>query len=371
MKVGFEAKRVFQNFTGLGNYSRSLIDNLIRFHEEVEAHLFAPKIASHPRVKHLLLKEQIHVHAAPYFFKSYWRSFGMSATVAQQGMDVFHGLSHELPYGLRKRKIKQVVTVHDVIWLHFPEYYSSVDRQIFTTKLRHAAKEADKIIAISKQTARDVEKYFKVPSERIEVVYQTCDHIFWNKLNIDQDLQVKYNLPAEYILYVGSIIKRKRLSLIIQALALIPTKDRPSLVIIGRGGKYEQKVRKMVVKLGVSASVIFLENAQFMDLPALYAQARVTVYPSDFEGFGLPVLESLVCGTPVITTNRSSLPEAGGRGAHLLEEGTPEELAYAISRLIHDEAYHDQLRKGGEIHAEAFQPEQVTSDLWKVYEGLA
>ncbi|MEO0585052.1 MAG: glycosyltransferase, partial [Bacteroidota bacterium] len=188
MNIGFEAKRVFQNFTGLGNYSRSLIHNLLKFYPETQAHLFAPKIVSHPRTQFFLDHPRVQTYAPQHPFRAWWRSYGMSAFVKNQKVDVFHGLSHELPFGLEKHGIPKVVTIHDLIFLRYPHLYQYIDRKIYTAKLKHACQVADRIIAISAHTAKDLQELLQIPKEKISLIYQTCNDIFSrnDRANVDQ-----------------------------------------------------------------------------------------------------------------------------------------------------------------------------------------
>jgi len=359
---------VFQNFTGLGNYSRSLIQNLLKFYPETQAHLFAPKIVSHPRTQFFLDHHRVQTYAPQHPFRAWWRSYGMSAFVKNQKVDVFHGLSHELPFGLEKHGIPKVVTIHDLIFLRYPHLYQNIDRKIYTAKLKYACQAADRIIAISAQTAQDLQELIRVPEKKISLIYQTCDDIFWEgKI---RDVSAKYRLPSEYLIYVGSVIPRKNLLLIVQAMDLLPPTLRVPLIVIGSGKTYLQQVKRQIVQRGLEDLFIFLTETEFADFPSLYAGATFSLYPSEYEGFGIPILESLVSGTPAIVTKASSLPEAGGPGALYMDAMTAEDLMEKMRDLIEDRTKREHLVQAGLTHVEKFRPGRLTAELYGLYEEV-
>ena len=157
MKIGYEAKRVFKNFTGLGNYSRSVIQTLAEAFPEDSFYLYTPQVTSNNRLDFLKTLKNVFVRTpSTKSFKAFWRSFGIAKDAQRDGIVLFHGLSHEIPFGLKSKKIKSVVTIHDLIFLIYPQYFKFVDRQIYHIKFSHACKNADTIIAISKQTKQDI-----------------------------------------------------------------------------------------------------------------------------------------------------------------------------------------------------------------------
>ena len=173
MKIGFDGKRATQNFTGLGNYSRYLIGLLAKFHPQNQYIIYALNSPS----SEIAIPQVEYKYPKTTLLKSYWRSYGIVKTLVQNKIDLFHGLSNEIPFGLKKR-VPSVVTIHDLIFIRYPEYYSLVDRVIYQLKFRHAALQADKIIAISQQTKHDLVHYFGIKEDKVEVIYQDCDPIF-------------------------------------------------------------------------------------------------------------------------------------------------------------------------------------------------
>ena len=200
MKVGFDAKRLFHNFTGLGNYSRSLLSNLSQYaNEDWELHLYAPKLSSHARVQEFL-QEPYHQHSGKGWL---WRSKGISKDLQKDDIDIYHGLSHEIPIGVGEKGIKSVVSMHDLIFLHHPHLYPFIDRNIYNWKFKYAAKHADKILAISESTKADLIRFYQTPEKKIEVLYQACDEQFYqlNSQEENRQLLEKHQLLQKYRLF--------------------------------------------------------------------------------------------------------------------------------------------------------------------------
>ena len=183
MRIGFDGKRAVQNFTGLGNYSRYIVDILCQFYPENKYVLYAPKKRENKRLNKLTKQyRQLQLsYPTTSFWKklsSLWRVLGITRQLEKERIDIFHGLSNELPLNIHKSKVKSIVTIHDLIFLRYPQYYHSIDRNIYTYKFRKACENADRIIAISECTKRDIIEYFGIPADKIEVVYQGCDTSF-------------------------------------------------------------------------------------------------------------------------------------------------------------------------------------------------
>lgn len=380
MVIGFDAKRAYHNNTGLGNYSRTLIDALARYYPAHQYVLFNPKASTlyQPAAAHV--REVRPEAAIDRAFPSYWRSARLSGQLAAQGIDLFHGLSHELPRGIEDTGIPSVVTMHDLIQERYPEQYAWIDRKTYGVKLRHAARVATTVIAISNQTKQDVEHFLGVSPDRIRVCYQSCSPIYRESVPEErlQEIRKAYGLPDRYFLSVGSIIERKNLLRICEAMAMLRgTVDIPLVVIGSGGGAYKQNVEAFLQSHGLRTQVMFLSDNPLLasragyrssaDLPAIYRQAVAMLYPSSFEGFGIPVLEALCCGLPVITSNRSSLPEAGGPGSIYVDPENPQQIADAMRRVSEDDALVDRMRAAGLAHAAQFTEEACARRVIDVY----
>ena len=368
MIIGFEAKRVFQNASGLGNYSRNTINLLAKFYPENSYKLFAPKLTN----LYSLPDQAEVIYPQSGLFKllrSYWRLHVVHKLLNINKIDIFHGLSHVIPYGIEKTGIPSVVTMHDLIFLRYPEFYKKVDRKIYESVYKSSCKRATKIIAISNQTKADLIHYFGTQPEKIEVIYQTCNNCYYEKVNEErkQAVKAKFGLPDEFILCVGTIEKRKNQLAILKA--VITEKLEIPVVILGRPRpkEYLEEIKQFIVETGIQNQVIFIHNSGTAELQAIYQMARVMVYPSFFEGFGLPVLEAQASGCPVITSNLSSLPEAGGEGAIYIDPSDISAIGKSIRNLLYDNALKNEMQSRGFNNAALFSEKSVADRLMKLY----
>lgn len=372
LRIGFDAKRLFNNFTGLGNYSRTLVANLAAYYPEHAYFLFTPKV-KHREETHFFQNDPLFSVQTPKGkFAPLWRMRSMVKDLKRQQIQLYHGLSHELPLKISDSGIKTVVTIHDLLFKQFPDQYTAIDRNIYNGKFRYACENADRIVAISEATKRDIVQYYAIAPEKIEVIYQSCHERFMqtkSQSTIQLTLQ-QYGLPEEYLLYVGSIIERKNLLGIIQAMEMLPPALQLPLVVVG-GGKnpYRNKVRNYITTRGLQKKVFFSEVSS-ADLPAIFQQASIFLYPSFGEGFGIPILEALFSKTPVITSRLSSLPEAAGPSSYLVDPSRPEAIANAVEGILSDGQFCKQMVEKGYLYAQRFRGEPLTHQLMALYEQI-
>lgn len=372
MHLGFDAKRLFNNFTGLGNYSRTLLKNLAEEAPEHHYFLYSPKAAPHEETQYFFQHPGFEIVQPTSFRKIGWRTMGMMKDLQYNQIDLYHGLSHELPVGIRNSGIRSVVTIHDLIYRHYPNQYGQVDNWIYDKKFKSACSNADKIVAISEATKRDIQHFFGTTADKIEVIYQSCDERFLLERpnSVIEEIKDKYALSEQYSLYVGSLIPRKNLLGIIEALAQLPPSLQHPLVIVGGGGKqYKQQVLKRAIDLGIQDLLLF-RAVSFADLPIVYQGASVFLYPSVYEGFGIPVIEALNSGIPVITSNRSSLPEAAGPDSYLINPDEPAEIADAWEKVLTDEELRNNMISSGHKYAQNFLASNVTPQMLALYRQL-
>lgn len=372
MIIGYDAKRAFRNNSGLGNYSRMVIGGVCREgHGMVKSLLFTPTTKGrHTHYFDDIQEVEVRQPRGLWAMAGgLWRSVWSGLCARREGVDIYHGLSHELPLFLGNG-VKKVVTMHDLIVRRYPKFFKPADRIIHRLKMRHACRVADMVIAISEQTKRDLVDMMHVPEEKIRVVYQSCDPIFWNPPSATLlPSHSAVQLPERYIIAVGTVEERKNQVAAVRALALLP--EDVCLVVVGRPrGNYPQQVRRVAKELGVDHRVIFLQNAAFPDFPALYRGAVASVYMSVFEGFGIPVLESLCCDCPVVTSNVSSMPEAGGDAALYAAPDDYRTLAAHLSRLLSDPAFRNSQIEKGRTQRLRFAPEKVSQDMLALYRSL-
>jgi glycosyltransferase involved in cell wall biosynthesis len=364
VRIGFDAKRLFNNFTGLGNYSRFIVNALSDTYPDDEYVLY-------PEVESLLQKSSIKIHepskvTASLRLGSFWRSYNLGNVAAGDAVQVFHGLSNELPL-TKPKQLKSVVTVHDLIFKRFPEFYKPIDIKIYDWKLRKACQSADKILAISKQTSDDLIEFLKIDPAKIEVIYQGCHPNFKKEYTQDQlsEVRKRYKLPTEFILNVGTIESRKNVLLLLQALKL--SKHNLPIVIVGRPTSYVKQLTDYIIANGLEKRVLFIHHAAFTDLPLIYQLAKVFVYPSLFEGFGIPIVEAISCGVPVITSQGSCFEEAGGKDCLYVDSKNPEQLKEALDTILSDEVVGRRMAEKSKTYIERFEPPVIATALMNVY----
>ena len=362
--IGFEAKRANANRTGLGNYSRFVIRSLKRAGIGDRLNLYIPKRKANAEYDALLEMDGVtsHLPDRPVWrrLSALWRVFGVAQQLQRDGVKLFHGLSNELPSGLGRRGIRSVVTVHDLIFRILPGCYKPVDRWIYTWKFRSACRRADRIVAVSECTKRDIVRLFGIDPAKIEVIYQGCDEMFAERRSaaeLDRAAR-EYGLPERYLLNVGTLEERKNL---------------PEIHLVAVGGRtaYTARVERYAAEHGLTDRIHLLHKVTYRDLPLLYARAEVMVYPSRYEGFGIPIIEALNAGIPVVAATGSCLEEAGGPDQLYVSPDDPAELARAVRRILDDPELRRALAERGRAYVERFRMEVVGPQMADLYGRLS
>lgn len=372
MIVGYDAKRAFKNKTGLGNYSRMLVCGLASEFQDYHAFLYSPQMSGYYKsffsgYANISTRQPSGVDR---WFPRLWRGFGVTLHLAGDKVQLYHGLSHELPHRIPS-KIKKIVTIHDLVAWRFPQYIGPFDAWIHRMKMRHSCCVADVVVAISEQTKRDLIDLMHVPENKIRVLYQSCDPMFWQPVEQDEiaAAREKYSLPEKYIIAVGTIEERKNQLALVEAMKQMP--DDMYLLLVGRRrGKYGDQVVEEATKSAFSSHVRVLENADFEDFPALYAGSLASAYVSKFEGFGIPILEAMCAGTPVLTSNCSSMPEVGGDAVLYANPESVDEIASQLKRLVSDDALRADLLKKAEVQRQKFSEKAVATAFYNLYSEL-
>lgn len=412
MKVGYDGKRAVSNMTGLGNYSRLVIEEVGKIfmslredegYEPEESYgsgddfgmhiadpkaarrrasdlrsdwkllVYTPEMSRNSRLEPLHRLENVEFRFPPAqgFKGSLWRTFGITNNLAADRPDIYHGLSNELPLNIRNAGVKSVVTIHDLIYRRMPECYKPIDRLLYDFKYSRACRNADRIIAVSNRTKQDIVEIYGINPDKIEVIYQGCDDIFRQKYNEaeKEDARKRLRLPDRYITQVGTVEKRKNLELTLRALSSLP--EEIGLVVVGGdNGGYRQAMKRLARELGAANRVIWLEGIDFHDLPLIYGMAEASVYPSRYEGFGIPVIESIESGTPVVAATGSCLEESGGPGALYVNPDSVEELATALRGIINDHELRLRLAEEGKRHVQRFDNVKMAEKIVACYHHL-
>lgn len=367
MKIGIDAKRIFNNPTGLGVYGRNLIQGLNQIDSKSEYILYTPK--SHNNLFNVdtlgtNFEVQMSKGSAGYF----WRTFSIVKDIRATELDIYHGLSNELPYNIKKSNAKSIVDIHDLCFVRFPSDYSVFDRNIFWQKAKRAAEFSDKIIATSEATKQDIVQYFEISPDKVEVVYQSCDKRFYKTLSTKalNELKEKYQLPRKYLLSVGTIQGRKNQQAILRAMALLPKEEQTPIVLVGNGKKYLKDLEKLATKLNVAVRI--KRNIGNEDLPGIYQMASLFVYPSFVEGFGIPVLEAMASKVPVISSINTSMAEILQNEDALIDPYNPQDLAKKIQEFL-GQNNQDQIDRNFK-RAQEFSQEKFARHILSIYKYL-
>ena len=370
INIGYEAKRVFHNGTGLGNYSRDLIRIMSAVYAQNNYYLYNPKLAEVDRFEtnETNVFERLPSGSVSKFFYNLWRQFTIIKDLKNDKIEIFHGLSGELPFGLQQVKIKSVVTIHDLIFVRYPNFYSFFDRKIHLYKFKKAAESADRIIAISEQTKRDIVEFLHVPENKIVVVYQGCQDVFKVQYSLHEkkEVQNKFKLPEQFILNVGTIEVRKNVFAVVKAIQNTQT----VLVIIGGDTPYKKEILNYVQHHNFSERVVFLKGLTSKELAIIYQLATIFVYPSLFEGFGIPIIEALYSKTPVITANSGVFPEAAGPSSIFVDPTDSDDIALKINLLLQNPELRHSIADKGFIFVQKFNNENIATNIMNVYENL-
>lgn len=387
MNIGFDAKRAAQNRTGLGNYSRFVIRILSEKFAGNQYHLYTPKPHRMPYLQEIPTLKHLFLHFPPQGIwsriRSLWRVWGITKDIQKDGIQIFHGLSNELPLNIgtpeqRKMKAggkgcKYIVTLHDLIFIHTPQYYHWIDRQIYNFKFRRACRCADRVIAVSEYTKQEIMHYYHTPESKIDVVYQGCDPVFSQKIEEGklQEVKARYQLPDKFVLYVGSIEERKNLMLVAKAMAELNRRAAIHVVAVGRRTAYVDQIQDFLKAQGIDHLFHFYHQVPYADLPSFYKWASTFAYPSRIEGFGIPLLEAISSGVPAIGCTGSCLEEAGGPNSIYVNPDDAKGMADAILRTCTDEPLRQHMISEGKKYALNFSDEKLSHDLMKVYENLS
>ena len=413
MIIGFDAKRIVRNGTGLGSYGRTLVNDLLRRHDpDMQYLLYAPdkgrddlrnqiiegtqfrypqegrrlKVeGQRSKVKGQRLKvkgqrskvegQRLKVEGRSssifnFQFSTFnflpprsflvprclWRSYGIVKDLQRDGVQIYHGLSGELPIGLRKAGIKGIVTIHDLIFMRHPEYYHWIDTKLYEWKFRQTLKEADLIIAISERTKQDIMELGGISDERIRVIYQSYAPRFSDAVDpqLIADVRQRYHLPDRFILNVGTIEQRKNLRLAV---------DDLHLVAVGRQTDYAKTLPQ-------SDRLHLLSGVPDDHLAAIYHLAEAFVYPSRYEGFGIPIIEAIAAGLPVVACSGSCLEEAGGPDSLYVHPDDVRGMAAAITTVLKGAEGRDQRIRASQQYIQRFRGTDVAGQVLDLYREL-
>jgi glycosyltransferase involved in cell wall biosynthesis len=358
ISIGFDAKRLFHNHSGLGNYARDLVKGLYLNVPNLDIHLFTPKLPEDLSSFSYFLDGKFQVHTNKSKWPdAIWRTYFVSKEINKLKLDVFHGLSQEQPFGI-DQSVKKIVTIHDLIYETNPKLFPFFDTLAYKIKYRSACERSDIIISISDNTKKDI-IHFYGHQKKIQTVYQSCHQ------NFQKEKQI--NNHRAYYLFVGTINSRKRLIDLVEAYIQLPTIFQNKVHVVGGDGGALSEVKNKIKNAGLQEHFNFLGNTTNEKLIDEYDYALCTILPSIYEGFGIPIIESLFRRCPVITTNVSALPEAMGNGGILIDPLNIQQLKEAMITMNDSTQRNKYSIEGYKYVQEKFSTLQSTERLMSIY----
>ena len=381
MVVGIDCRSLLAAKTGIGVYTDRLLRGLAECNGlGLKCYLHLPFL--NPRKKRDAVAAVAHDHPnvelvpqsfpPPKIQRLIWSYSDFMPVEAIIGnVDVFHSTSFIMP---PLRKARGVLTIYDLTFMLFPEYHDK-GMQAFTRHIPKYVRRSDCILAISEHTKRDIMEHLQVPEERIRVTMLAADERYHvvNDPDAITSVKSKFGIDGDYILYTGTLEPRKNVPALIRAYARLRNEAKIThrLVLAGKKGWLYDEIMESVRTLGLERDVMFTGYVADEDMPYLYNGADLFVYPSFYEGFGLPPLEAMACGCPVVTSNTSSLPEVVGDAGLMVDPHRPEELAEAMGRVLDDSGLRSELRERGLRRAAEFSWQRCAAETLAVYRELS
>jgi len=361
LRIGIDVRML--GYSGIGTYIEGLIKGLTKIDRKNQYFLITNREESGSFPPNFEIKR---INARIFSVQEQWELYSL---IEKEKLDIFH-FPHF--FSLFFCPCKMVVTIHDLIPLIFPNEFSIAARLYCRLMISHSLKKSKKIIAVSQNTKKDILNFFHTPEEKIEVIYEGVDEDFHpvTDRHLLSEIKSKYHIDAPFILYAGLRKPHKNLVSLIEAFRIFKKSgSKEKLVIAGKEDRrypLEQEIKKM----GISQEVILTGHVSRQDLVLLYNAADIFIFPSLYEGFGLPVLEAMACGRPVIASNRSSIPEIAGDGAIFFDPYNVEEMARAIETVLNNESLRCSLVEKALKKAGAFSWIETSKRTLRVYEEI-
>jgi glycosyltransferase involved in cell wall biosynthesis len=363
MRIGIDARLVYYSQAGITQYILRLIQGLAEIDPENEFLILQSRkdkrvIVDRPNFRRVGLWTPSHHRLEQYTLRM---------EISGLGLDVLHSPDFIPPF---HRNCKSIITIHDLAFLLYPHFLTKESARYYG-QIDQAVKRTDHIIAVSESTKRDTIRLLGVPESKISVIYESANPIYRpvNDPEALKQIKDKYHINSDFILFVGTIEPRKNLPALLRAYRqlLDSYKADVKLAVVGRRGWLSEEVFTLVEKLRLANDVLFLGRVPIEDLLHLYNAAQLLAQPSFYEGFGLPPLEAMACGTPVVVSNVSSLPEVVGDAGLLIDPEDVSELTVAIWRVLTDEALRAELIAKGLKRAQCFSWKKTALQTLELY----
>lgn len=376
MLIGIDASRAFSSFIGgPENYSYYLVKALLLAKSRHHFRLYLQSSSTQsPRFKRLISEittENFDVCCIP--LPRLWTQVGLALECLRNTPDVLLVPAHTIPI-VRKSSLKTITVIHDLGAEYLPNYHRFPQRYYLNFATDYAINNASLVVAVSEYTKKDILSRYSINSAKVRVSYEGFDKELFHHSDFKHISQVKskYGISGDYLLFVGTIQPRKNLSRLISAFSMLVNEGSVrniDLVLAGSPGWLYDDIYKTPKKFGIANRVKFIGRVEDSDLPSLYSGSKSFIFPSLFEGFGLSLLEAMSCGTPVVTSNMTSLPEVGGSSAIYVDPYNVVDIANGIKKVLDltGEA-RDRLIENNYIQANKFDWQQTAKDFLSYFE---
>lgn len=380
MKIGIDIRVIGKKRTGDEAYFSGLVKNLVAADKENKYYLYTDR---DPKKDSNLAREIERLALGPNFKiiflnspnRFWWNLWALPNYLRQNPVDIFH-TQYIAPFWLPKN-IKLVLTIHDISFSFFPKYIKKSDLFFLKTLLPRSIKRAEKIITVSQNERREIIDFYKVPAEKVDFAYNGVDYEKFTKDFSNEEkekVRKKYGLPGNFLLYIGTLQPRKNIPVLVEALKILSDKYNLlalKLVLTGnrKSHNFDKKIDEVIKKYSLQENVIFPGWIDEEDKPVLYKLAQCFVFPSFYEGFGIPIVEAMAAGIPVISSNASCFPEVGRNAALYADPQNAEEFSEKIRQALADENLRDDLIKRGQEIAKEYSWQKTAEKILAVYKS--
>ena len=370
--IGFDAKIANSTPEGKGHYGRFIIEALAAACPKgAYFRMYVPERMPNSAYDKLELRHNVESMEPDgsiwRTLNGLWRLFGVSRDAKRGRVELFHGLTNRLPYGLARKDIRSIVTIHDLAFIHFDEGNDPIPTFINKLRYRDICKRADRVVTVSEFSKHEIVERLNIDPDKIDVVYMGCNKIFSDKITSEQcdNVRKKYNLPANYVLSVGTITENANIELCVEALAksTMPI----DLVIAGRASTHIDRLRLEIEHHGLTERVHILCGVAPEDMPAIYKNAIAYLSTARYASFNYHIVEALNVGTAVIAVKGTSHEEVAGPDAAYVAPDNSEELRQAIEGIAINSALREDITTKGKAYAQRFRPEVIAYNMLKCY----
>lgn len=374
MIIAIDATIIREEITGTGFYITNLINGLIKIDNSNTYYIFGDEkfLKRHLKTEKNNFKI-VHKRFKNRIIRVLWEYFILPLELKKLKVEILHSPNYITP--LMKLGFKVILTIHDLTFLLFADKYPVTKRLLFGRMINIYIKISDKIIAVSENTKKDILRFFTIPENKISVTYESYPEYYNEYIdskNAKEHLK-KYGIKKEFILYVGMIEPRKNILALLKAFIQLDKELDLDLVIVGKKGWYYSEIENFIASVEIEKlnnNIIFTGYIHEDELKYFYRSALVFVYPSLYEGFGLPPLQAMACGVPVITSNISSLPEVVGEAAVQINPESITEIVKNVKLVYNNKDFREILIEKGLKRAKLFNLEKIAENTLNIYKNI-